>query len=133
MYGIILQIKRKKTRMARHNDLGDWGEELAAGWLSEKGFAILHRNWRYRRGEVDIIARLGRVYHFIEVKCSLADAYGYPEQRVGKAKLRSMMRVAAHWLYENHIHAGSRVQYDVLAIQLKDGMQEYVLFEDVSV
>lgn len=119
--------------MARHNDLGKKGEELAAGWLSEQGFSILHRNWRHGRGEVDIIASLETVYHFIEVKCSLTHTYGYPEQRVGKTKLRSMMRVAAHWLYENHIHAGSRVQYDVLAIQLKDGGPEYFLFEDVSV
>ena len=119
--------------MARHNDLGNLGEELAAAWLSEKGFAILHRNWRFRRGEVDIIARTEQVYHFIEVKCSLAGAYGYPEQRVGKAKLRSMMRVAAHWLYENHILAGNRVQYDVLAVCFKDGAPEYFLFEDVSV
>lgn len=119
--------------MARHNDLGKWGETLATGWLREKGFLILGRNWRHGRGEVDIIARLREVYHFIEVKCSRKEIYGYPEQRVSKTKLRNMMRVAAHWLYKNRISGERRVQYDVLAIQLAEGKApEYLLFEDVS-
>ena len=119
--------------MARHNDLGKWGEALAAGWLSENGFRILHKNWRHGRGEVDIIARLREAYHFIEVKCSRKNRYGYPEQRVSKTKLRSMMRVAAHWLYQNGIPCEIKVQYDVLAIRLTKGeIPEYVLFEDVS-
>jgi len=119
--------------MARHNDLGKWGETLAAGWLNEKGFLILHKNWRHGRGEVDIIARLRDVYHFIEVKCGRDQCFGYPEQRVSKTKLRTMMRVAAHWLFENKIPAGRRIQYDVLSIRLTKGeIPEYLLFEDVS-
>jgi len=118
--------------MARHNDLGKEGEELAAGWLTERGFRILHRNWRHGRGEVDVIAVRGGIHHFVEVKCLKGDTYGYPEERVSKAKLRSMMRVAAHWLYENSVRGERRVQYDVLAIQVKDGIPAYFLFEDVS-
>ena len=118
--------------MARHNDLGRWGEELAAGWLTKKGFLLLHRNWRHGRSEVDIIAIKEDVYHFIEVKCSQGDAYGPPEERVGKAKLRRMMRGGSHWLYQHPIPPGCRVQYDVLAIQLLHGIPEYFLFEDVS-
>jgi putative endonuclease len=131
MNEIILQIKEKT--MARHNDLGKWGEELAARWLVDQGFLVRHRNWRHRRGEVDIIATRGEIYHFIEIKCSIGYVYGYPEERVSKAKLRSMMRTAAHWLYEHSVPGEKRVQYDVLAIRLLNGKPlEYVLFEDVS-
>jgi putative endonuclease len=131
MNEIILQIKGK--RMARHNDLGKWGEELAADWLIQKDFRILHRNWRHGRSEVDIIATRKDAYHFIEVKCGREDQYGYPEERVSKAKLRSIMRVAAHWLYEQKIPVERRIQYDVLAIRLAEGKApEYSLFEDVS-
>jgi putative endonuclease len=118
--------------MARHNDVGKWGEELATGWLEKKGFSILHRNWRYGRTEVDIIASREKIYHFIEVKCSHGDDYGFPEERVGKAKLRNIMRGASHWLYQKHISPEHRVQYDVLAIQLKNGIPDYFLFEDIS-
>jgi Holliday junction resolvase-like predicted endonuclease len=59
--------------------------------------------------------------------------YGHPEEGVSKAKLRSMMKGAVHWLYERRIPGERRVQYDVLAIRLTEGkMPEYLLFEDVS-
>lgn len=37
-------------------DIGIAGEDLVAQWLQSKGWVILHRRWRYRRGEIDIIA-----------------------------------------------------------------------------
>jgi len=119
--------------MARHNDLGKWGEELAVVWLKEKGFGILHTNWRHGRGEIDVIATRDGIYHFIEVKYSESSQFGFPEERVSKAKLRSLMRTAVQWLYEQQIPAEKRVQYDVLAIRLADGeTPEYLLIEDVS-
>jgi putative endonuclease len=38
-------------------DIGIAGEDLVAQWLQSKGWLILHRRWRYRRGEIDIIAQ----------------------------------------------------------------------------
>ena len=118
--------------MARHNDFGKQGEDIAAGWLTAKGFDILHRGWRHGRSEIDIIAVRQKVYHFIEIKCSRGKSFGHPEERVGRAKLSRIMRVAAHWLYENHILSHHRVQYDVLAIQLEADGPEYLFIEDVS-
>lgn len=37
-------------------DIGALGEDLVAKWLAECGWNILHRRWRYRLGEIDIIA-----------------------------------------------------------------------------
>jgi len=118
--------------MARHNDFGKWGEGVAVGWLAEKGFSILHRGWRHGRSEIDIIAIRRGIYHFIEIKSSRGGSFGHPEERVGRAKLSRIMRVAAHWLYENHIPSHHRVQYDVLAIQIGTGGPEYMLIEDIS-
>jgi putative endonuclease len=39
-------------------DIGVLGEELVAQWLQSTGWVILHRRWRCRWGEIDIIARL---------------------------------------------------------------------------
>ena len=41
--------------MAAHNDLGKWGEEMAARYLMDNGYAILERDWRYQRRDLDII------------------------------------------------------------------------------
>lgn len=41
-----------------YHDIGTAGENLVAQWLESQGWKILHRRWRYRRGEIDIIAQL---------------------------------------------------------------------------
>ena len=54
--------------MAKHNELGKKGEEIAAQYLSEKGYEILERNWRNRHKEIDIIAKDGNELVIVEVK-----------------------------------------------------------------
>lgn len=49
---------------------GDIGEDAAANHLLALGFTIIERNFYTRYGEIDIIASLEGVYHFIEVKSS---------------------------------------------------------------
>ena len=42
--------------MATHNVLGKEGEEEAVQCLLQKGYTILHRNWRAGKKELDIVA-----------------------------------------------------------------------------
>jgi putative endonuclease len=116
--------------LRQHLDWGKKGEDWAAGWLTEKGFVILHRNWRYGRYEVDIIARRGNLLHFIEIKSRRSDRYGHPEESVTPKKIRNMMQAALAWRIQFPGH--TRVQYDVLAITARQNAEpEYLLFEDV--
>ena len=43
--------------MAAHNELGRWGEELAARHLERQGFKILFRDWRCGHRDLDLIAQ----------------------------------------------------------------------------
>jgi putative endonuclease len=116
--------------MHQHIDLGKKGEEMAAQWLSAKGFAILCRNWRHGRHEVDIIASREAVLHIIEVKIRRSVSYGRPEESVSRQKFLHIMQGAAGWLVQFPDHG--RLQYDVLAITLRRGAQpEFFLIEDV--
>lgn len=54
--------------MARHNETGKWGEDLAADYLTEQGYAIAERNWRQGRLEIDIIAMRDDTLVVAEVK-----------------------------------------------------------------
>lgn len=54
--------------MAKHNELGRWGEEVACRHLILQGYAIAGRNWRMGRYEIDIIAIKGDCICFVEVK-----------------------------------------------------------------
>src|SRR5260221_4607578 len=113
--------------MALHIDFGKKGEGLAAGWLIRKGFEILHQNWRHSRYEVDIIARYQGVIHFIVVKAGQSNAYGQPEEKVSKSKIRNMMKGAAACLYQFAGH--KMVQDDVLVFTFcGDAEPEYFPF-----
>ncbi|WP_431215248.1 YraN family protein [Puia sp. P3] len=81
--------------MALHILTGTTGEDLAAEWLTAKGFAILTRNWRYGRYEIDIIASRNSVLHFIEVKSRNSTLFGNPEESVSRKKLNNIMQGAA--------------------------------------
>lgn len=53
---------------ARAERSGRRGERLAAWYLRLKGYRILARRQRTPRGEVDLVAKRGRLIVFVEVK-----------------------------------------------------------------
>jgi len=118
--------------MRNKRTLGSKGEERAIDWLREHGFIILSVNWRDGRFEIDIVATLQDVLHFVEVKTRTSQRYGHPEESVTKRKLMHMLKAGEAYQYA--YPQWKRVQYDVLAVQLgDDGSQEYVFIEDVYI
>ena len=75
--------------MAQHNDFGKWGEDLAVHYLSEKGYAILERDWRYGHKDIDIIAISDDTLVFVEVKTRRNDTFMRPEQSVDWKKIKN--------------------------------------------
>jgi putative endonuclease len=118
--------------MAKHNDTGTLGEKLAAEYLAEKGYAILHQNWRYKRWEVDIIATQNNILHFIEIKTRRTKKFGLPEEKVSKQKLENLINAAEVYLYENP--QWKHIRFDILSVLLlKDQPAAFFLIEDVFV
>lgn len=116
--------------MASHNKFGADGENLAAGWLKEKGYEILYRNWRYKYYEIDIVALKDRMLHFIEVKSRNESSFGFPEDSVTKKKFKNLQKAADEFLFLNPGHKW--IQYDVLSITVyKNREPEFFLLEDV--
>ncbi len=116
--------------MASHNELGKEGEEMAARWLKENGFDLLHRNWRHSHYEIDIVATKGKFLHFVEVKARKASPFGYPEDSVTRKKFKNLQKAADEYLFLNPGH--SWISYDILSITLHgDKEAEYFFIEDV--
>lgn len=116
--------------MADHIQLGKEGEALAARWLTDRGYRILHQNWRYSYHEIDIIATRGQFLHFVEIKTRRESQHSFPEDSVSRKKFRSLKRAADEFLFRHPGHPW--IQYDVLAITLLfSGDAEYFLIEDV--
>jgi putative endonuclease len=89
----------------RRRALGRLGEELAAAHLRGRGFRLLARNARTRRGEIDLIAFDGWSLVFCEVKCRCvrtalrpSDLRGQPLQGLGARQRMRLRRLAAAWL-----------------------------------
>ncbi len=80
------------------HDLGKQGERTAVSYLFEQGYRILHRNFRYRRNEIDIIALDKHTVCFIEVKTRSSDAKGHPLEAVTPEKQREIIRAASAYL-----------------------------------
>ena len=79
--------------------LGDYGERVATAWLRSRGCKILARNFRGpRKGEVDIIARHGKLLLFVEVKTRQADSPIRGFDAVNKNKQELITRGANAWL-----------------------------------
>ena len=116
--------------MAEHNLTGNTGEALAAVYLNQNGYRVLHQNWRHSRWEVDIIAEKDGILHFVEVKTRRTRKFGYPEENVDKKKIQNLIHAAEAYLYQQP--QWKRIQFNVLAISiLKDEPVEYFLIEDV--
>ncbi len=117
--------------MALHNITGKYGETLAVAYFSEKGYNIIHQNWRNARFEVDIIASKTDTLHFIEVKTRRTKKFGLPEESVSPKKIKNLIDASAIYLHENP--QWIKIQFDVLAITLGKSVEEneYFLIEDV--
>ena len=53
--------------MAAHNELGKWGENLAAEYLQDKGYEILERDWKSGHHDLDIVAKEDDTLVVVEV------------------------------------------------------------------
>ena len=100
--------------MAAHNELGREGEEEAARFLTEKGYTILHRNWRAGRKELDIVARQGRLLVVVEVKTRRDDTFGLPEDAVSDRKIRRIVSSTDTYLRKFAIDLP--VRFDIITV-----------------
>ncbi len=117
--------------MAQHLETGSSGEEIASNYLVANGFTLLHRNWRYRHLEIDIIASKGKTLHFVEVKTRSSELYGHPEDSVSKRKI-SFLKTAMNEYMLQHPE-WKWIQLDIVAITMIVGQApEILLLEDVS-
>lgn len=116
--------------MAQHNETGKIGEDRAAIWFAQQGYTVLHRNWCFRKYEIDLIASKSNTLHFIEVKTRTSHSFGYPEESVTRKKMENMMKCAEQ--YQLLDPQWKRIQYDILSITLhRDGNADYFLIEDI--
>jgi putative endonuclease len=95
--------------------LGRAGEDRAAAWYLAHGYAVLDRNWRCPRGEIDLICARRRTLVFVEVKARTSATHGHPFEAVTQAKQRRLVRLAFTYLHNQTVH-WAELRFDVVAV-----------------
>jgi putative endonuclease len=143
--------------------LGRWGEEAAAGYLTERGYTILERNVRTPGGEIDLVALLASAADplapsgppggpgssgfpegsietepptvvFVEVKTRSTHTFGYPEESVNLRKQAHLLAAAQYYILQ-HPELNCHWRIDVIAIRRAEAGKapEIVHFENAIV
>ncbi len=103
------------------NDDGDFrrrtgigGEEEAAGFLLRNGYQVLFRNFRTRRGEVDIIAEKENVLCFVEVKTFPNGTLELLRRVLDRRKQKRIIKTAKCFLQKHREYSDNYIRFDVI-------------------
>jgi putative endonuclease len=118
--------------MSTHKQVvGRWGEEVAAEYLTIKGYTVLDRNVHSAHGEIDIVASKEGSLIFIEVKTRRSHTFAFPEDSVTPRKQAYMLSAAEEYL-QAHPESGESWQFDVIAVEgTPGGKRQIEHFENV--
>jgi putative endonuclease len=108
--------------MKNNRLVGQSYEEKAVKFLIENGYRILHKNFRCRLGEIDIIGQDGPYLVFIEVKYRKDRRKGNPAEAVHFYKQRTITKVAQYYFLIQALPYETPCRFDVVMI-LKDDIQ----------
>ena len=94
------------------------GEDKACRWLEAHGYAVVARNWRSRRGEVDIVAQLRDTVVFVEVKTLPSGNLETLAHELDGRKQKRIIETAKLFLLNHRKYSNSVVRFDVLVIDM---------------
>ncbi|MFD0834608.1 YraN family protein [Mariniflexile aquimaris] len=104
--------------MAKHNELGKKGEQLAVNFLLENSYDIIERNYRFDKAEVDIIAQKDNILAIIEVKTRSTIEFGNPQDFVKPGQIQRLVKAVDEYVNTNGLDV--EVRFDIIAI-VKNG------------
>lgn len=113
-------------------DTGNAGEEQVVSYLEGIKWRIIARNWRTRRGEIDIIALDGETIVFVEVKTWPRGQVTDLEMVIGPVKKQRMIETAKCFLATHRQYYCMYVRFDVVFLSsdpLTGGPAELQHFE----
>lgn len=117
----------QSSNKSNNKIIGDYGEEIATKYLSNKGFKIIGRNYRKKWGEIDIVAHETDVVHFIEVKTVSYETKDWithdvsrgkwrPEDNIHPYKIKKLSRAIESWIMEKNYNG--KWQIDAVAVKV---------------
>ncbi len=101
-------------------ELGKKGEDFTCTHLLSAGKKILCRNYRAKKGEIDIVVHDGDTIVFVEVKTRSGALYGTPGEAVTYRKQQMLVQTARWYLAQNNLFSYN-VRFDVAEVFWENG------------
>jgi putative endonuclease len=108
-----------KIMKTNKQKLGNCGEDLACEYLVKKGYHIKKRNFRFGRGELDIIGTYKNTLVIAEVKSIRKNGYGLGGERVSIKKQKEIIRATYGYLSLYPVEDNMGVRFDVIVIDFR--------------
>ena len=102
----------RDRRAAYRRGLG--AETRAAWWLRLKGYAILAARFKAAGGEIDLVARRGRLVAFVEVKARATREAAL--DAVGTGAARRIAAAAEWWIARHPAYADHDQRFDIVLV-----------------
>jgi putative endonuclease len=114
--------------MSEQSELGKIGEELASVFLQKNGYSIHERNWRFKKGELDIIAEKNDRMIFVEVKTRKSTHLAEPRNTISMKKQKLLINTADIYLKFKKVNKES--QFDVITVIVGKSQHEIEHLQD---
>lgn len=96
-------------------EIGSTYEKIAGEYLEKEGYKILEYNVYSRAGEIDIVAKDGACFVFVEVKYRKDIKCGDPLEALTKSKCRTISNCALSYLKKHRLW-DVPIRFDVVGI-----------------
>lgn len=122
-------LLRPRAMTMQRQALGQRGEDLACRALEARGYHILHRRYRTRYGELDIVSEQAGVLVFVEVRARSDGRFGHPATSVDAQKQQRVAAMADAYLGLERQY--DRVcRFDVVAVEAHADPPRVTIYPD---
>ena len=97
--------------------LGRWGENQARRFLQSSGFTAIAKNWRFGKGELDLVMADGPTIVFVEVKSRADEDFTRATTAITADKKRVLFRTAKRFLRQYNL-SDRPLRFDVVTVIL---------------
>nr|WP_241734980.1 YraN family protein [Paenibacillus alvei] len=112
-------VPKKLNRRAR----GAEAEQLAIAYLERLNYLIVDVNWRCKSGEIDIVAKDGDIWVFVEVRSRTEGLrYGGAAEAIDWRKQRKVRAVATAYMHRYRLDE-VHVRFDAVAVTYSSSSQ----------
>jgi putative endonuclease len=108
-------VREQRSTRERGNE----AEDTVAEFLVRQGYQVLERNYRWRGGEIDIVARDRGTLVFVEVRSRAHDGFLDPILSVTPAKLSRIVRTAEHYRLARQTPPSVPCRFDIAGVRGK--------------